>query len=170
MAIIRNALQHELIKCIFGNLGLVPGSNWGISGLSLPEFITGHNVPVLWGDETVPAQFPIHAAFYPEAFNRLTLAAVRIVDKNNVNGPYEEFGLVFEVSGDPPIGIRASFEDFEDMRFLVYKNKSWSNISTYAKLIQCAGFESLASNGFNLDVVKFDINPFVNMLKELMEL
>jgi hypothetical protein len=63
--------------------------------------------------------------------------------------PYHEFSIVYQVDKSPIHGIKHMFAEGGEALFIIQSGKGWRPIDTAEKLIACAGFEKLNTNGIS---------------------
>lgn len=140
---VRNNLQHELLKCILGNIGFAPSPYFGKAGLSHRDLISQEVVKIQYDNGVV--DYPIFSGKIGFGSEILSALGVRI---NEPDMP-EEFVVVYQINDTEINAIRANFLNYNNMLTLINIKGSWKDASMYAKLISTAGFERVASIGFD---------------------
>src|SRR3990172_3022350 len=135
-------LNRELLRRIFGNLGAVPGKNFGRVGVVLNEFILQNCAITLENESGIKEDYKIWAGECKVA----STYRVLLTNIGTINEP--EFILIFEPEGDEIIGMHLVYEDEEDFgTFMVRRKDEWTPISMLRKLNLAAGIELLTQEG-----------------------
>ena len=156
---VRNNLQHELLKCILGNIGFAPSPYFGKVGLSHNDLRSQEVVKIQYDEEIV--EYPVFSGKVGFGSEILSALGIRI---NEVDLP-EEFVIVYRINDTEINAIRANFLNYNNMLFLVNNKGSWKDVSMYAKLVSTAGFERITDIGFDWKENEVDQKLFDALLQ-----
>ena len=157
-----NILTRELLKRIFGNLGAVPGKNFGMVGITTPEFNTGKTITLEDDDGGHIASYPI---FTGQALVQGSYK-VALVNTGTISVP--EFILILVPEGLAPIGFRLIW-DGEDCGAIAQKHdEGWLPISLVYKMNLATAFEMMTQEGVTWQPCK-EFKPLVEDLMSILD-
>jgi hypothetical protein len=137
-------LTHELLRRIFGNVGAVPGPNFGKVGLVTPECLYEKKIVVEFSDGTVSG-YPVWIG-QPGANGNLRVAVTNL---GTVDSP--EFMMAISLGLDkeePRFGLHLDVEAGENSSwFLQWLDDKKLTLSTLHQLNITVAFELLTQEG-----------------------
>jgi len=156
-------LTIELLKRIFGNLGAVPGDNFGKVGVTLPEFAI-HSVKLLQPETNKVDEYKI----YTGQAALQTTYQVGLVNIGILNFP--EFVLVLCVDDVEPIGLRLIWDaNYGNQGSAAQKHgDEWIPINLIYKLNLATAFEMMTQEGVLWQPCK-DPEKLVEHMKSLLD-
>lgn len=161
-----NILTKELIKTIFGSLGMVPGENFGKLGISTKEFLTKEEIQVMIESEDMV--FSVFAGKAIQENSQLDILITPIIVNN-----YWEFNAVYRVDQYNIHAIKTAYydENNEVPDLFIYKlNNKWKKLNLFNQLLSCAGFVKMTDKGTEFRPVKEIDSGLLESLHQLIEL
>jgi len=134
-----NVLTKELLKRTFGNLGAVPGINFGKVGITADEFLI--NKKIRFKEESDIKERNIWAAQFK------TDNSYRFMLTNLGSKEVPDFLAIIISENMNPIGLRLLWDDQDPGEFLTYNGESWQGISTLYKLNITVAIEMATREG-----------------------
>lgn len=134
-------LTRELVKRIFGNLGAVPGKNFGKVGITLDEFKLSKTISLKEDDSKTTTDHSIWAA---EVKIDIIYKAI-ITNIGTIDIP--EFVMLLKVSGINMLGFRLLWDEEDSGVIMSYDNDEWRPISVLRKLQLTAAIELMTQQG-----------------------
>ena len=135
-----NHLNRELLKRVFGNLGAVPGPNFGRVGITLNDFLFNKQITMLDEDNS-----KYDCLIWMGETKIGSTYRVALTNLNTVDEP--EFILLFKIENDSPLGLRLIWDENDFGSFMSLNNKFWHPVSMLRKLNFTAGIELLTQEG-----------------------
>lgn len=138
-------LSREIIKQVLADVGVLPGSNFGKSGLTLPEFKLDKKLVVHY-DDGQKAEFPLWAGIGSLSDTKVTGSKVKVL-LADVSDDVTEFALALRVDDKPIYALRLAFDNEDPGDFLLQQGENWIGASMLIKAWALVGMEMIVDQG-----------------------
>lgn len=140
MAVEDQILTKELLKRILGNLGAVPGDNFGKVGITRQEFALQKHMIIQEEDKTKDL------IVYAGESKVDNIYQTMLVNTGTIDEP--EFILMIKIEDGSLFGFQLPWVDEKDPgMFMIYANNTWQPISLLYKLNLTAAVEMMTQQG-----------------------
>jgi len=145
-------LTKEIIKRIFGNLGIVPNNNYGKFGITIDDFYVGENIELFSNDSEVTYHKIYCGSSNIDNFNiRVVLVSLGGDPKEDSNDACE-FLVLIKTDDSPIHGLSLCFDDNDCGTFLMRvkikdEQESWIPASVLIQSQILTGMEQITQMG-----------------------
>jgi hypothetical protein len=162
---ISSTLNREIVRHILGSLGMVPPPNFGKVGISTNEFRQQKCFDLEFENKYGKMERVSFALWGGQIVQNGSIIKALGTDVCDDDGPFHEFSIVYQVDSSPIHGIKHLFAEEGEALYIIKSGKEWKQIGAAEKLITCAGFLTLNSQGINW-------NPYntEHLLPQLLEI
>lgn len=148
-------LTRELLKRTFGNLGAVPGKNFGKTGITTEEFICQKKL-------TIKIENLVYENnIYSGQINLFEKYNVILANVNSLEIP--EFIVVLQ-AGKNIFGLRLLWDGFDVGSFVIFHDTIWTELSLQYKLNLTSAIEAITQEGI---IWQPDLVPDSNLFEHL---
>lgn len=156
-------LTREIIRRMFGDVGVAPPPNFGKVGISTPELQLRSGLEFAMEDGK-SQHFPIWAG---EVIMDSYKIRAMLCDLSADEVP--EYALVIRIADRPIYGIKLIYDDEDNGIFVIGEKNGWKSGSTIAKLRALIGMETIMELGMGWEACD-DVKDLYEALATIAEM
>lgn len=137
-------LTREIIRKVFGDVGIAPPPNFGKVGISIPELQLPTDLVFAMEDGN-SQNFPLWAA--EVILDKDVKLRALACDLSTDGVP--EYALTFQMSGKPLYGLKLIYDDDDNGVFMIGEKNGWQFANMVAKARALIGMETIMMHGLS---------------------